>query len=112
MTPHQLYEFNGCIFHGCLCIKARWRKLPKSDLTAAEAYKKTMERQRYLESKGCLVCMLLLFCLTFFVAGYTVHVTWGCEVTKQLREDKEMAAFFRDCEVVAPLNPRDAFYGW
>ena len=50
--PQQLFEYNGCVHHGCLCIKARHKKLPKSDLTAAEAYTKTMDRQKYLERQG------------------------------------------------------------
>ena len=54
----QLFEFNGCVFHGCpKCFVNRKNRLPRSNLTAEEAYTRTMERQKKLEAAG--LCFLI-----------------------------------------------------
>ena len=56
----QLFEFNGCVFHGCpKCFINRKNRLPRSNLTAEEAYTRTLERQKKLEAAG-------LFSYNFF----------------------------------------------
>ena len=53
-TDHtQLYEFNGCPFHGCpKCFKNRHTRLPMSDMTAQGAYEQTIAKERYLTALG------------------------------------------------------------
>ena len=58
----QIFEFNGCVFHGCpKCFINRKKRLPKSNLTAEEAYTRTMERQKKLEAAGLFSSYLLPF---------------------------------------------------
>ena len=43
--------------------------------------------------------------------GFEVEQKWGCELTKEMKEDEEIKQFFEEHEIVDPLQPRDAFYG-
>ena len=94
-NPNVVLEFNGCAFHGCTkCFRNRDNKLPKSDLTAEDAYQATMKKQNDLED-----------------AGFHVVTAWECDVRQELRENPEMKAFFVGIVLQEPLEPRDAFYG-
>ena len=59
-----------------------------------QLYKDTLRKVKYLEDQG-----------------FNVEQKWGCELTKELKQDEEMKQFFIQCEIVDPLEPRDAFYG-
>ncbi|MCP5058409.1 MAG: hypothetical protein GY937_17030, partial [bacterium] len=48
---------------------------------------------------------------TIRAAGYELVEMWECDLRSQLRSNKAMAAFFDNCGVVDPLNPRHGFYG-
>ena len=51
--PTQLYEFYGCIWHGCpTCFPNRSKRLPKSKLTAHDAYEQTIDRENHLKAAG------------------------------------------------------------
>ena len=43
--------------------------------------------------------------------GYNLVTLRECELKVQLASNREMALFFKECDVVEPLNPRDAFFG-
>jgi len=43
--------------------------------------------------------------------GYTVIEKWGCEFKKDQQTDPELKSFLEEFEIVAPLEPRDAFFG-
>ena len=59
---NQLFEFNGCVFHGCpKCFINRKNRLPRSNLTAEEAYTRTLERQKKLEAAGLFSYYFFLF---------------------------------------------------
>lgn len=52
-NPNQLFEFYGCIYHGCPeCYKDPDTVLPRSSLKAGEALVSTIERQDKLEAAG------------------------------------------------------------
>ena len=88
-----ILEFNGCAYHGCeSCFKDRTKRLPHQK-TALEAHQQTMEREKYLREFGDLESL------------------WECELNRQLRTNKEMAAFFKEVEVPEPMDPRKALYG-
>ena len=57
-------------------------------------YKDTVRKVKYLKDQG-----------------FKVEQKWECELKKELDEDQEMKQFFKDHELVDPLQPRDAFYG-
>ena len=59
-----------------------------------QLYKDTLRKVNYLEDQG-----------------FNVVQKWGCEFTKEMKEDGEMEQFMEDHELVDPLQPRDAFYG-
>ena len=42
--------------------------------------------------------------------GFRVVEMWECDLYKEMEQDEEMKRYF-DCEIVDPLQPRDAFYG-
>ena len=58
-----------------------------------QLYKDTLRKVKYLEDQG-----------------FNVEQKWGCELTKELKQDEEMKQFFIQCEIVDPLELRDAFY--
>lgn len=61
--------------------------------TSEEAYERTLQRAKYIESRG-----------------YDMTVIWGCELEEQLKMDSEMAKFFRSVKLTEPLDPREGKY--
>ena len=43
--------------------------------------------------------------------GFNVKQKWQCELVEEMKSDWEMRRYFEECEIVDPLQPRDAFYG-
>ena len=43
--------------------------------------------------------------------GFNVKQKWQCELVEEMKSDGEMKRYFEECEIVDPLQPRDAFYG-
>lgn len=62
--------------------------------TAVDAYKRTVDRRKCIES-----------------LGYVIVEKWGCDLNKELQKNPEMQKFFDDVEINEPINPRDAFFG-
>jgi G:T-mismatch repair DNA endonuclease (very short patch repair protein) len=92
-TDH-VYEFHGCMFHGCLqCFKPDtvhpFRDMPMQDINA-----ETLQADQELKD-----------------AGYHVTTMWEHEYDSRLKTDPEFAEFCRTVRVMEPLNPRSAFYG-
>jgi len=64
-----VYEFNGCLWHGCpTCLKNRSDLMFDRETSADEAYQSTLDRQRYLED-----------------LGYTVVSKWECQLKAELK---------------------------
>ena len=59
-----------------------------------QLYEDTLRKVKYLKDQG-----------------FEVEQKWGCELTKELKQNEEMKQFMEDHELVDPLQPRDAFYG-
>jgi hypothetical protein len=90
-----IWEMNGCAVHGCLsCFPKRDRLTPNGQMTMAEAFQRTLDRKRFLESMG-----------------YTIVEKWEHELRMDLKKDKKMAEFFKNVKIVDPMDPREAFYG-
>ena len=88
------FEFHGCFYHGCpKCYKDRNLRAGGNQTMEAK-YQRTLEKKRYLEN-----------------LGYKYSAMWECELEQQLKEDPEMAAFFKRTEVAEPLDPRHGFFG-
>ncbi|XP_018574533.1 uncharacterized protein LOC108913463 [Anoplophora glabripennis] len=96
---NQVFEFNGCYFHGCpTCFKcnrdAPMPEDPSQTLnTRHEATLAKMQRLRDL--------------------GYEVVEMWECGFRRDLHKNDEVRTYTENHPLVTltPLNPRDAFYG-
>ena len=92
-----VYEFMGCLWHGCPRCYPHRRDLTRTimpDRTPNEAYRATQEKLRRLRE-----------------AGHTVVEIWECEWAKLVREDPMVKAFVSGLERVDPLEHREAFFG-
>jgi hypothetical protein len=63
-STNTIYEFNGCYFHD------------KCNLPMSELYRRTLERQRYLEDRG-----------------YRVVCMWECEYKHMRKTDENLQEF-------------------
>lgn len=69
---NTVYEFHGCIFHGCpRCYKTRQYLNPYSAQSMEVLYQKTVARQKYLTE-----------------AGYSLIVMWECDFDSKCSNDK------------------------
>ena len=63
-----------------------------SDRTAKDVYDATINRERDLVR-----------------LGYTIRSMWGCELTAQQNQKKEMKRFFENKSNIMPLDPITLF---
>lgn len=92
---NTIYEFHGCLFHGCLkCFPDRNMKLPLTNITAEEAFSRTLEKQKFLEQ-----------------SKFNLVTIWQCDLNKQLEDNSEMKSFFDSLEKYEPIKPNQALYG-
>ena len=95
-STKTIYEFHGCLYHGCpTCYPMRDIKhYCAPDRTVQELYNATEAKRTAL-----------------LHAGYNVFECWECQWDEQLKKNAEVQRFLNSFDLVAPLNPRDAFYG-
>ena len=95
-STNTIYEFHGCLFHGCTsCYPVRNIKLYCSpDRTVQELYNATEAKR-----------------MALLRAGYNVFECWECQWDEQVKTNQAVQRFLASFDLVAPLNPRDAFYG-
>lgn len=93
-TERTVLEFHGCFWHGCPSCYSRSTSNPVSQITMAELYAQTMEKKQYIESEG-----------------YSYICIWECQFKAELESNVAMKHFIENLELVAPLAPRDAFFG-
>ena len=96
-----VYEFNGCFFHGCPTCFPRQRHSVtryRSDRSLQECFEATLLKRRKLEAAGCIV-----------------KTMWECQWKRKKKEAVEGSSLKRWLSSydpgVAPLEPRDAFFG-
>lgn len=93
---NTVYEFNGCLWHGCpQCYPYRHSH---SKLHADRTFQELFEAT---ESKRNLLTRL----------GYTVNTMWECRWKWQKQHDEQLRAFLQEWQPVRQLDPRDAFFG-
>ena len=88
---NTVYEYQGCIFHGCkrcFPLSRRKKRHCHPDRTIEEVYEAT-----------CLNTAILRD------AGYTVIEKWGCDFAQQKKTDRELQTFLESFELVPPLEP-------
>ena len=94
---NTVYEYHGCIFHGCRKCYPKQGNLPRfchPDRTANEVREATLQKEENLRQEG-----------------YRVISMWGCQFAEKKKTDPELIQFLESFEFVPPLNPRDAFFG-
>ena len=96
VTTKTVYEFLGCFYHGCpTCYLVRNIKhYCAPDRTVQELYNATEAKRTAL-----------------LHAGYNVFECWECQWDEQVKTNQAVQQFLNCFDLVAPLNPRDAFYG-
>lgn len=96
-TAHTIYEFHGCLWHGCPKCKPYKRQLKTwhhPDRAVEEMYQLTQKKIDLLKK-----------------AGYRVVVEWECNFRRQLANDPGLQETIKDLEWSPPLNPKDALFG-
>lgn len=95
-VTRTVYEFHGCFYHGCpTCYPNRNIKhYATPDRTVEELYQATICKR-----------------MALLQAGYTVVELWECEWNRLVDTNAEVQCFLASLELVAPLEPREAFFG-
>ena len=93
---HTVYEFHGFLYHGCpRCYPNRRAKhYATPDRTVEELYQATLSKR-----------------MALLRAGYTVIEMWECEWDRLVDNEPAVSQFLRSFDLVAPLEPREAFFG-
>ena len=91
-----VYEFHGCLYHGCpRCYPRRTTKhYAVPDRSVEELYQATLSKR-----------------MALLRAGYTVIEMWECEWDQLVDTDEAVQRFLNSFDLVAPLEPREAFFG-
>ena len=92
-----VYEFHGCLWHGCLrCHPKNRNRFPicHTDRTLQEVYEATLKKQETLRQHG-----------------YDVKIMWECDWDREVKTNPDLCQFLNTLEIVDPLQPRDAFFG-
>ena len=92
-----IYNFNGCLFHGCkLCYPSQRRqiKLPRTNQSLEELWALTMKREQSIHSHG-----------------FEQVTIWEHEFNQLLRENITAANFVKSLDIQDRLEPREAFFG-
>ena len=94
---HTVYEFHGCLWHGCTrCFPLHRDRYPilHTDRTMQEVYESLLRKHDLLKQHG-----------------YDLKVVWECEWDLQVKTHPDLAPFLQTLKLVDPLDPRDAFFG-
>ena len=94
---NTVYEFLGCLWHGCLSCYPHRRNMKPSimpDRSPNEVHRATEEKLQRLRQ-----------------AGYEVKSIWECQWKKLVQEDEAVKRIVSGLERVDPLVPREAFFG-
>ncbi|KAJ8032374.1 putative DNA polymerase [Holothuria leucospilota] len=90
-----VYEFHGCVWHGCpRCQIDRCKNVPGSNFSMEDAYLKTVKKTKLLRQNR-----------------YRVVEMWECDFDRLVAADPKMRAFIKALPYRDPLNPRHAFFG-
>ncbi len=51
-VTNTVYEFNGCAWHGCTCLKQRDKRTPDGLQTLEEVYQRFLTKRDYIIDQG------------------------------------------------------------
>ena len=91
-----VYEFHGCLYHGCpRCYPVRnATHYATPDHTVEELYQATLSKR-----------------MALLRADYTVLEMWECDWDRLVDNEPAVSQFLASFDLVAPLEPREAFLG-
>ena len=100
----EVFEFNGCIFHGCIKCYPTKRHIilnPFSGDSVQHLFEKTNIKENYFRNEN-----------------FKLTVLWECELLLMRKNCKSIDDFFNNHikkfnqrKYIPPLEPRNAFYG-
>ena len=96
-TTQTVYEFHGCLWHGCPdCFPVQRNRYPvcHTDRTLPEVYESTLKKHELLQQQG-----------------YHLQVKWECDWDREVKTNPDLQQFLNTFEIVEPLQPRHAFFG-
>ncbi|XP_020618400.1 uncharacterized protein LOC110056284, partial [Orbicella faveolata] len=96
-TTRTVYEFHGCLWHGCpRCFPINRERYPiyHTDRTLQEVYESTLKKHALLRQ-----------------CGYQLHVKWECKWDLEVKTDPELRQFLDAFQIVKLLEPQEAFFG-
>ena len=76
-------EFHGCFWHGCPHCFSRDTINPVCEMTMAELYARTVEKQQYIE-----------------VQGFKYESMWECNFKKELETCKKLQEMIRPLDII------------
>ena len=96
MIKKTIYEFHGCVFHGCpKCFsKVTWNPI-KNELMST-TYLRHQKRLEYIKDK---------------IYDSELIEIWSCEYDYKEKHDKVFSDFLNQSDISDPLNPRDSLFG-
>ena len=98
LRPHRsnVYEFQGCFYHGCLtCFPHRDQLYRKHDnMSMRQIYQLTQDRNQLIRD-----------------AGYQLVEMWECQCHAQKKDNLAIQKFLCTQQLQPRLEPRDVFFG-
>ncbi|XP_046582182.1 uncharacterized protein LOC124289622 [Haliotis rubra] len=94
---NTIYQFDGCMFHGCRACYPHNRDttvLPRTQQSLSELYALTMKRNEFWKSQG-----------------YNLVTLWEHEFTEKVRSMPELKNFVEKLDLQERLDVRDSFFG-
>jgi len=96
-TCQTVYEFHGCLWHGCPRCHPRDRDRYSnlnSDRTLQEMYEHTLKKHALLKQHG-----------------YHLKIMWECDWDREVKTNEALRRFLATYQKVDPLEPRNVFFG-
>ena len=96
-TTQTVYEFHGCLWHGCpRCFPRKCDRYPicHTDRTIQEVYESTLKKHAPLRQRG-----------------YHLQIKWECDWDMEVKTDPGLRQFLDTFEIVDPLEPQESFFG-
>ena len=93
-TTNTIYEYNGCVHHGCPDCTNPTDRTPFRQITMVQAYEETERKRHYLEN-----------------CGFQIETMWTHDWFRLKSENDQVKEFVENLTLGQPLLPQDAFCG-
>jgi hypothetical protein len=89
-----VFEFNGCRYHGCMCISDRGTRDNRTKFSMDDLNQMTLKKKKDLEALELNVISI-----------------YECEFDAMVKEDPELKLFIQNLDVPKRMKIRDSFFG-